>query len=265
MDAEPLTWHYGLMALWWSLREGGEDIEYYRRCIERYGQPALDISCGTGRLLVPMLKAGIDIDGVDISEDMLDYCRQKASQEGYSPNLSAQPMHQLSLPRKYKTIYICDSFGLGGSRAKDQATLQRVYDLLEPGGHLVFNLDVEYSELEGWNYWVWEEQAKLPEPWPEKARIRPIGDGSELEMKIRLYSLNAIEQSVILQMHIAHKRGGEVISEEQSDLRSNMYFKNEMILMLEKAGFQVLPVKGEYTAEDANSRHKNLTFDAQKL
>ena len=88
-----------------------------------------------------MLRAEIDIAGVVSSEDMLHYCSELASAEGYSPNLYAQTVHQLSLPRKYKTIYVCDSFGLGGSRDNDQELLERIYDHLELGGHLVFNLE----------------------------------------------------------------------------------------------------------------------------
>jgi hypothetical protein len=47
----PRTWHYGLVAKWWSeLNEGGPEIDYFRTFIERDGGPALDVACGTGRL-----------------------------------------------------------------------------------------------------------------------------------------------------------------------------------------------------------------------
>ena len=48
----------------------GPEIEYFRRFVEA-GQPALDVACGTGRSLVPYLRAGLDVDGCDISPDML--------------------------------------------------------------------------------------------------------------------------------------------------------------------------------------------------
>ena len=83
-------------------------------------------------------------------------------------------------------------------------------------------------------------------------------------MMIRLHSLNAIEQYVILQMRIAQIRSGEVIAEESKDLRANMYFKNEMLLMLEKAGFYHIQVMGEYKDELATSQHKNIVFIARK-
>jgi ubiquinone/menaquinone biosynthesis C-methylase UbiE len=56
------TWHYGLVAKWWAeFNEGGPEIEYFQRFIERDGQPALDVACGTGRLLLPYLRAGLDV------------------------------------------------------------------------------------------------------------------------------------------------------------------------------------------------------------
>ena len=70
-----VTWHYGLVARWWALfRDDGPEIEFFRRYVEA-GQPALDLACGTGRLLVPYVASGLDVDGVDMSADMIGYCR----------------------------------------------------------------------------------------------------------------------------------------------------------------------------------------------
>jgi len=47
---------------------------------------------GAGRVLLPLLHAGIDVDGCDISKDMLHYCRSKADSEAFRPNLYNEPM-----------------------------------------------------------------------------------------------------------------------------------------------------------------------------
>ena len=41
--------------------------------------PVLEVMCGSGRFLVPLAEAGIDIDGVDASEDMLAACARNAT------------------------------------------------------------------------------------------------------------------------------------------------------------------------------------------
>src|SRR5580765_4633163 len=125
MDAEsteerdPETWHHGVVATWWAEFNGDfrpHEVPYFQRFIERDGQPALDVACGTGRLLIPYLRAGLDVDGCDVSADMVARCRDKAAREGLSPTLFVQPMHELDLQRSYRTIYVCGAFGLGSTR-----------------------------------------------------------------------------------------------------------------------------------------------------
>src|SRR6187402_444599 len=99
MNHPPQSWHYGLVAQYWAeFNLDGVEIAYYQKFIERYGQPALDVGCGAGRLLLPYLRAGLDVDGCDISPDMLAYCREKAMREGLAPRLYQQAMHELDLP-----------------------------------------------------------------------------------------------------------------------------------------------------------------------
>ena len=131
------TWHYGLVAKWWAeFNTTGPEVDYFRRFVEE-GRPALDTACGTGRLLLPYLRAGLDVDGCDISPDMLALCRERAEQEGLAPKLYAQALHELDLPRRYRTILVCGGFGLGGQREHDAEALRRIHDHLEPGGTLV--------------------------------------------------------------------------------------------------------------------------------
>ena len=68
------TWHDGLVARWWA--EFNDDfrpheIPYFQGRIERGGEPALDVACGTGRLLLPYHRAGLGVDGCDVSADMI--------------------------------------------------------------------------------------------------------------------------------------------------------------------------------------------------
>src|SRR5476651_689835 len=92
MDPTPQTWHYGLMARWWAEFNVAEaaELAYYRAVIERSGQPALDLGCGAGRLLLPLLAAGLDVDGVDLSPDMLAQAAALGAAQGLTPTLRAQ-------------------------------------------------------------------------------------------------------------------------------------------------------------------------------
>ena len=91
MKDGPQTWHYGLVAKWWAeFNQGGPEITYFQNLIELHGQPALDVGCGTGRLLLPLRRAGLDVDGCEISPDMLALCQQNAQLEGVSVDLYEQ-------------------------------------------------------------------------------------------------------------------------------------------------------------------------------
>src|SRR4051812_12563647 len=115
MSDQSRTWHHGLVARWWSeFSEDGPEIAYFRKFVER-GQPALDVACGTGRLLIPYVADGLDVDGCDVSADMIALCREKAEQQGLSPTLFVQAMHELEPTRRYRTIFVCGGFGLGST------------------------------------------------------------------------------------------------------------------------------------------------------
>ena len=149
----------------------------------RFGEPALDVACGTGRLLIPFLRAGLDVDGCDISSDMLALCARKAEAEGFHPQLFPQAMHQLSLPRCYKSIVVCGAFGIGGSLAQDQEALRRIFSHLAPGGALFLDNYVPYKDADEWRYWMKEEGEKLPEPWPSSGQRKITRSGEEIELR----------------------------------------------------------------------------------
>jgi SAM-dependent methyltransferase len=140
---EPTDYEYrGLMAQTWDLFRGDTsnwpDRAFYRNLILRYGQPALDVGCATGRLLLDYLAQGIDIDGVDLSPEMLALCRAKAQQQGLTPRLYQQAMELLDLPRIYRTIIVpSSSFQLIIDPVLAAQAMQRLFGHLESGGVLI--------------------------------------------------------------------------------------------------------------------------------
>ncbi len=266
MEDKPQVWHYGLVAqLWdefWS--DNTPELAYLQSQIERYGQPVLDLGCGVGRLLLPLLRAGIDIDGCDISPDMLKYCAAKAEREGLTTHLYAQTMHEFSLPRHYRTLYICDSFGLAGSRALNQETLRRCYQHLEPGGVLIVNIEAEYASPDGWQLWLKEKRQTFPEPWPAPGARRRAADGSEFVSISRMVAFDPLEQSFTRQMRIEKWQAEKRIAQEEYTLKGYMVFNNEMLLMLQLAGFSDITVQGDYHEETATADHSMLIYLARK-
>jgi SAM-dependent methyltransferase len=246
---EPQTWHYGLIARYWA--EFNDDfraheIPYFQRFVEDDGQPALDVACGTGRLLLPFLRAGLDVDGCDVSADMIARCREKAAREGFSPHLSVQPMHALDLPRRYRTIYVCGAFGLGSTRAQDIEALRRFHEHLEPGGTLLLDAEVPYADPMHWKYWLKDERVSLPEPEARPRQRKRAADGAEYGLRSRLLSVDPLDQSISLEMVAELWRDGTLEAEEVHRLDARYYFVHELRLLFEQAGFRGVEIHGDH-------------------
>jgi SAM-dependent methyltransferase len=266
MGNEPQTWHYGLVARWWAeFNEADPDeLAFYRGFVERDGQPALDLACGTGRLLLPLLRAGLDVDGCDLSPDMLALCRERADYQGLAPNLYHQAFHELDLPRTYRTIYICDSFGLGGRRDHDAETLRRCFTHLAPGGALVFSHYLPTGDAEEWAFWLPQQRQQLPQPWPETGDRRRASNGDELEERVRLVDLDPLAQRRTLAIRASLWQAGRLVREEEHTLRENLYFCPELMLMLTQAGLTDVTVYRAYTDQLATAEDTMLVFVARK-
>jgi SAM-dependent methyltransferase len=258
------VWHYGLVAEMWAAgTRDTRELDFLLSAVESSGQPVLDVGCGTGRLLVPLREAGIDVDGADISADMLAGCRTKLAKLNLKADLYESPMDVLDLPRTYRVIYIADSFGLAGSRDLDEKTLRRACLLLEPGGVLIFNKEAPYA-LDDWPYWRKENRGGLPSEWPDKPNRRKAEDGSEYLSWLRETAIDPLEQTYELEMRVQKRIDGELEGEEVRKLAGSIYFRNELVAMLEKAGFSEVKVFGGYNAHPATADDEEFVYLAVK-
>jgi SAM-dependent methyltransferase len=183
---------------------------------------------------------------------------------GLAPQLYRQALHELDLPQAYRTIFICDAFGLGGHRNQDVEALRRCHDHLAPGGTLVFSHYLPYDDPERWLYWLPEERKRLPEQWPEEGTRKQAVNGDEIELRARVIDLDPTEQRLTLEMRAELWRAGRREEQEEWLLQENMYFRKELLLLLENAGFGTISVRAGYSPEEATVDDTMLVFVAQK-
>lgn len=266
IEQQPQIWHYGLMARNWGefQTDGGREARYFKRVIEASGQPALDLGCGTGRLLLPLLKAGLDVDGCDYSKDMLAQCSKRATKEGLSPQLYAQAMHELDLPRRYMTIFCCGVIGLGGDQRLTLGAMRRCYEHLRPGGGLYFDYTVRWNDPPAWLSRLAEYRNALPQEWPSSGERELLSDGSELEIVARTVAMDPLENVATRQVRARLWQGDHLLQEEIHTQKVEDYTKNELVLMLELAGFSDIQIYGDYSDEPATADHENLIFICRK-
>ena len=183
------------------------------------------------------------------------------------PNLYAQAMHELDLPRRYRTIIVCGGFGLGGHRDHDAEGLRRIYEHLEPGGRLVLDNEAPYasSPAHWWKYWPkGEHRQELPRPWREEGDRRVGSDGTEYELRSRTVEVDALAQRVTLEMRASMRRDGELVAEDEHVLAMTLYFTHEIQLMLEQAGFVDVELRAGYADREPTSDDDFVVFIARK-
>lgn len=239
----------GLMAQTWDLLRGDpsgqEDDGFYREMILAYGEPVLDVGCGTGRLLLAYLGSGIDIDGVDISPEMLALCREKASAMGLTPALFESTLYEqnlvaLSLPRCYRTILAPSSvLQLIVDPLEAESAIRRLYAHLEPGGVLV----APFMTL-------WKEGMPLVTEW-EKVAVREE-DGAMLQRMGRVWyePVDECEHTEDLyQIFVADQLVATEHHRRSPAARS--YTQHQALALFEKAGFSDIRLLYRLTHETA--------------
>ena len=154
---------------------------------------ALDLGCGSGRLLFPFLQAGLEVDGCDYSEDMVAVCQERAEREGLSPGLYAQAMHELDLPRRYRTIYACDVIGLGGERRLTMQAMQRCYEHLRARGRVRIQPYGAMERSPAWLSRLPEYRRVYPMSGRKSSERQLLPDGTELEEATRTVAVDPVE------------------------------------------------------------------------
>lgn len=264
---EPATWHHGLMAEWWSHFHDdfrAHELDYYLDAVSRLGGPVLDAGCGSGRVMVPLLDAGFEVDGCDQSADMITVCRDKARSAGHDPRLVVQALHELDLGRRYRTIVVVGVFGLGSTRDWDVEGLRRLHDHLEPGGTLLLDLEVPWSDPVAWACWTVAGRQTLPEPWPSEPRRRLARTGAIYTMANRIFACDPLGQLMTYETRIERWRDGELEARELRRLDVRQYVPSEVRLMLETAGFGDVEVHGEHERREPASDDDFVVFAARR-
>ncbi|HEX3532517.1 MAG TPA: class I SAM-dependent methyltransferase [Thermoanaerobaculia bacterium] len=117
------------------------DREFYVRLAREARGPVLEVTCGTGRILLPCLQAGVDIDGLDLFPEMLGVLRRKAAELGLAPRLYQADMRDFTLPRRYALILVPFNGFVHNLTTDDQLqTLRACRKHLAAGGLLVLNV-----------------------------------------------------------------------------------------------------------------------------
>jgi SAM-dependent methyltransferase len=116
---------------------------FYQALAEQTGGPVLELGCGTGRLTIPLARAGFAITGLDIVPAMLERARQKAG--GLPVRWVEADVRSFQLETQFRLIFATTGVVEHMLTRQDQeALLARVREHLAPDGLFALD-DVEVS------------------------------------------------------------------------------------------------------------------------
>lgn len=120
-------------------------VDFYWQILDRERltpATAVDLACGTGSVAWLLAQRGLDVIGVDLSEEMLSIAAQKFPDAVRRPRFICQPLQRLFLPRGVD-LAVCalDSLDYITDPADCQEAIKRVYRVLNPGGCFIFDVN----------------------------------------------------------------------------------------------------------------------------
>ncbi len=121
------------------------DVAFFVDAATRSGGPVLELGCGTGRVLIPTARAGIDIVGLDLSSHMLTVCRERLLHEPEAVQARTQlvegDMRQFDLGRTFALATVPFRPFQHLLTVEDQfACLTNIHRHLAPNGVLILDL-----------------------------------------------------------------------------------------------------------------------------
>jgi SAM-dependent methyltransferase len=218
---------------------GLQEVAFYEALLKTAKGPILEAMCGSGRLLIPLLKKGIALEGVDSSSHMLQSCQRRCKEQGLDVFLYNQPLQALSLPKRYALIFIAiGSFQLIESYEEAQRALYQLEKALLPGGQLVLETYVPWDSIkESIQGSTLSDQS----PIINLERIAYISEDAKIVNKstIVTYFKDQVEKT---QTRYEKWLDDQCSNVEEEAYTVRWYHRFELKFLLEKAGFSLVKI-----------------------
>lgn len=203
------------------------DFPFYLSEAKKARGPVLEVACGTGRIYLRLLEAGVDAYGIDLSKGMLSKLEKKATARGFKPKVKLADMRNFRLNKKFSLIIIPFRSFLHLLTIDDQlATLKRIRCHLAKGGKLCLNFFYPSREYISKNF-----GHEVPRAKKQGLEWRDFSDFEN-------------EPDQIVKSRSRAVKNGRIVAKWQCKLA--FVYKREFELLLRLAGFSRWKVYGGF-------------------
>ncbi|MBB4285944.1 class I SAM-dependent methyltransferase [Roseospira goensis] len=211
------------------------DVAFYRARLAGVTGPILEPAAGNGRVLIPLVEAGLDVWGCDASPEMLRLCEAACRARGLAPPLSQQRFEDFAYDVRFDAVIVpAGSFQLITDAGLACAVLRRFHGALRPGGRLILDLDRSDS-LAG-----------------SAPRLRHWRDGADV---LTLHEIpvgtDVFAQTAETGLRYEHWRDGRLTAAAMELFRLRWWGLLEIDLAVRAAGFADVTVAADYRSGTA--------------
>lgn len=224
------------------------DVEFYMNRLESCKGAILEPATGTGRILIPLLEKGLNVDGFDSSKDMLNICKNNCRKRDLNPKLFEAKMESFSQDTKYDAIIVpTGTFLLLHKRADSIKALQNFYKHLSNGGRLIVDISLQTDISIGTvSTKTWE-----------------CSNGDIITLENKIVEVDYINQYTISHGRYEKWREGVLLQTELEYFPLRWYGVEEFKLILESIGFKNIVISSDYKLGQYPSNFEEIiTFEA---
>lgn len=232
------------------------DAPFYLNLAKEFGGPVLEIGCGTGRVLLPIAREGIEIHGVDNSGPMLGILKESLARENpevrSKVTLHSGDMCEFRLNRKFPLVTIPFRPMQHMFTVADQLrALTSVASHVEEGGMLAF--DVFYPKFEVLPLGIGEE--RLEAEWPS-----PSDPETTIRRFYRKDAVDKIHQTYSLTFIFRGYRNGRLAFEENDTLKMSYYTYPHLQALFLLAGLEPVAEYGSFDKAPLDNSSNEMIF-----
>jgi SAM-dependent methyltransferase len=236
--------------------EAEADLAMLQQFAVRCGSPILELGCGTGRVLLPLVRQGYQVTGIDASPAMLDVARRKLAAEKLTARatLVQQEILELDVDGRFNLAFAAINTFMHLATTDEQlAALDRIYQHLNPGGLLVldlFNPDLgRLLDLRG--------QLAL-----EKVMTDP--DTGHRLMRFHTDKADLGQQTIHVTFMVDEIDPQGHVQRTLFPFSIRYLFRYELELLLRHAGFEVEAIYGSYDLEEFSGDSEKMIAVARR-
>jgi SAM-dependent methyltransferase len=235
-----------------------QDVAFYREAVREFGDPVLELGCGTGRITLALVEMGMRVTGMDLSERMLERATKKRSmlhrEERERVHLVQGDMAKFDLREKFRLIIIPFRPFQHLLEVKEQiACLECVRKHLMPGGRLI--LDVFQTDAERMHDPVHMRETPVVE--------YKTTDGRQVRITERVAAFHRAEQINDVEMIFAIEHPGGKKERLVFAWPLRYFFRYEVEHLLARCGFRVKALYGNFDRAPLEDDSPEMIYVAQ--